>query len=204
MNGPEPASLPAKGSAAETSASEPIRRARIHRSTWLSAILAAILVVLAGILALNGGALPGLSSPASGNPVYVSIDGIDRNITYRGNWTGYFGPTINDTCAFCPMGAQVGSSVFLPMMFLHQPTNLTFTIFYNITGPFLMGAASCSGPNCVIPWVSHFSFFIYSGIPWNNLTILQNFLMPDQPPTGPNIIQFNATICPSPICPPPL
>jgi hypothetical protein len=178
------------------------RHGRVPPSTVVSVVLAAILIVLATVLILNGGALPLPRSHSTSNPVFILIDGIHRAITYRGNWTGYFGPTQNDSCGYCPMGAEAGSAVLIPLITLDGPKNLTYWIFYNITGPFLEAASSCSGANCTIPWVRTFSYSIEDDVPGLNQTIWHAFLMPNTPLPGPNIIQFNATICPTSICPP--
>ncbi len=178
------------------------RRRRIRASTAIAAVLAAILVTLATVLVLNHGALPAPLGP-TGNPVFISIDGVDRVVTYRGNWSGYFGPTLNDTCRFCPLAAEAGSAVEIPLFTLDGPKNLTYTVYYNISGPFLMQATFCSGANCVFPWVHQVTSFFYAASPGLNVTIREAFLMPGQPPVGPNIIQFNATICPTSICPQP-
>lgn len=175
------------------------KQRRVSLPTVLAVVFAAVLIVLSTILVINHGALPAPLGP-SGNPQLVAINGIHRDVTYRGNWSGYFGPVSNNSCDFCPIWVSVGGVVVLPVFTLDGPKNLTFWIFYNISGPFLMGASSCSGTGCTIPWVQKFSFSLYVGVPGLNQSIVEDFLMPNHSSSGPNIIQFDATICPSAVC----
>ena len=183
-----------------TSSRPPLLRPRYFQA--VSAVLASALVVLVGILSFNGGSLVP-NSRHSGNPVYIPIDGIHRTIDYRGNWTGYLGPTVNDSCDQCPLGVQAGSSIVLPLMIINEPKNITLTIFYNISGPFLMAStAGCNYPGCTIPWTNQtVSLFLALASPGIHTVIWWAFLMPSLPPPGPTFIWFNASVCPSTICP---
>lgn len=164
-------------------------------------MLVAILSALAGVLILNHGSLPSLPRSAKGNPVLVPIDGVHRQIAYLGPWTGYEGPSINDSCALCPVSAQVGGVLRIPVAFWHLPTNTSLWIFTNVTGPFPVELPSCSPAPCTFPWVKVWSWSTF--VPKDTLTALTlfaTFELPNQPPNGPNIIDLNATFCPVSTC----
>jgi hypothetical protein len=72
---------------------------RANLSKVITAVLAAVLIVLASILVLNHGSVLFGGAGSTGNPVLIYVDGINRNITYKGNLPPYFGPTKNDSCA---------------------------------------------------------------------------------------------------------
>jgi hypothetical protein len=192
-----------------TSSGEQQSRSDLNRAggpnLWKMAasILAAVLIVLAVVLVLNDGALP-LGKPAgSGNPRLIYIDGIDRDITYEGNITGDFGPGTNDSCSYCPVGAQAGGAIRIPLATWHTPSNLSFWVFTNVSGPFLVQAPSCSPSPCTLPWIKVWSLETY--VPANTLssmTLFATFQLPSSA-TPPNIIDLNASFCPSSICAPP-
>jgi len=192
----------ALGAISESIRSRPLGRKR-NGAGVVAAVLAAALVVIVAVLVLNHGALPLGSSDSSGNPVLVYVDGIDRVITYRGGWTGYFGPGINDSCAFCPTGAQAGGAIRIPLATWNPPSNLSFWVFTNVSGPFPVQDPGCSPAPCTFPWLKVWSYATY--VPagaLSSLTFFATFELPNQQ-TSPNIIDLNATFCPSNICPPP-
>jgi hypothetical protein len=180
-------------------------RRRTHPSTIVAATLTVALLVLATILVLNHGTLPLGQSPGSpGNPVFVFIDGIHRVLTYKGSWGGYFGPGVNDSCAYCPVGSQAGAAVWIPLATWYPPQNLSFWIFTNVSGPFPVLGPSCSPAPCVIPWLKVWGFetYVQAGA-LQSMTLSAAFLLPNQPTGSLNIIDLNATLCPASICPPP-
>jgi hypothetical protein len=184
----------------------PTRRVRFSRRApvVISTVLATVLLVLTTILVLNNGALPIGKSPQSGNPLIIQINGIDRQIVYKGSWGGYFGPGVNDSCEFCPVGAQAGAAIRIPLGTWNPPANLSFWIFTNISGPFLVQGAGCSPAPCMFPWLTVESLATY--VPAGTLaamTLYGVFLMPDLPSNTSNIINLNATLCPTAVCPPP-
>jgi hypothetical protein len=176
------------------------RRGRTNPSTVITAVLAAALVVLATILVLNHGSVLLGQPGSSGNPVLIYIDGIYRNITYRGNLPHYFGPTTNDSCAYCPVGAQAGGALQIPLATWDPPRNLSFWVFTNVSGPFLVQGPSCSGQGCTLPWLKVWSFetYVAAGV-LASMTLFATFKLPDQA-GWPNIIDLNATFCPTTVC----
>jgi hypothetical protein len=184
--------------------------ARAHRpvsqrvASRLAAIFGAALVVLAGILAVNGGSIYFRSPSAQQNPVIVLVTGIDRTIVYRGSWTGYFGPSTNDSCLFCPIGGQAGSAVRLPLATWSPPENLSLWIYTNVTGPFPVQAAGCSPAPCTLPWLG--VWYEETFVPARSvasLTLFGTFLLTGGSQSGPNTIDLNVTVCPVPVCSPP-
>ena len=172
-------------------------------STVIAVILAVILVVLATILVLNHGALPLGGSTTAGNPTLIYIDGIDRNITYEGGLPHYFGPLTNDSCPYCPVGAQAGGAVRIPLATWNLPVNLSFWVFTNVSGPFLVQGSGCGGAGCTFPWLKVWSLETY--VPSETLTsmtLFATFQLPNQA-HWPNIVTLNATFCPTTMCPPP-
>lgn len=183
----------------------PGRPARSRGLAVLTAALVAVLVSLSVILALNGGALPfGHQSPSRGNPVLIYVDGINRSLTYQGNMPPYFGPEQNDSCAFCPIGAQEGGAIRIPLATWSPPANLSFWVFTNVSGPFLVQEPSCSPTPCTFPWVKVWSFRTY--VPadaLSSLTLFATFQLPSSPTGYLNIINLTASFCPSTLCAPP-
>jgi len=172
--------------------------------TVVAAVLAAILLILTTILVLNNGALPFRTTVSEENPIIIEINGVDRQLVYKGNWGGYFGPTTNDSCAFCPVGAQAGAAIRIPLVTWYPPVNLSFWVFTNVSGPFPVQGAGCSPAPCVFPWLSVESLETY--VPADTLssmTLFGVFLLPNTPSSLTNVIDFNATLCPISICPAP-
>jgi len=166
--------------------------------------LAVVLVILAGVLVYGHGSLrlPAVSKP--GNPVIIYIDGINRTISYRGGWTGYEGPAVNDSCPYCPVGAQAGGALRLPLATWDPPQNVSIWVFTNVTGPFPVQYPFCSGAGCTFPWVKTWTFETF--VPAHTLssmTLYATFLLPTGSAGFPNIVQLNATFCPVPVCQPP-
>lgn len=169
----------------------------------VASLLAVVLIVLATVLTLNDGALPLGRSHSLGNPTLVFIDGINRTIAYKGNITGDFGPEINDSCPHCPLGAQEGGAIRVPIATWYPPTNLSFWVFTNVSGPFPVQGPSCSPAPCTLPWIAVWSFQTY--VPADVLTSMTLFatfqLLASA--SSPNIVDLNATFCPSWVCAPP-
>lgn len=175
----------------------------IHPSTILAAVLAVILIVLATILVLNHGALPLGGSGSPGNPPIVLISAINRNITYLGGIPHNFGPTVNDSCLYCPVGADEGGAIRIPMATWSPPANLSFWVYTNVTGPFPVLAGGCGGVGCTIPWVTVWSEETY--VPAHTLASMTLFAIFQltKPVNGYYAVTLNATFCPSTLCPPP-
>lgn len=178
----------------------PLSRAkpRTNTSTVIAVILAAVLIVLTTILVLNHGTLA--FGQTSGNPTLVFVDGIDRNITYLGGLPQYFGPTTNDSCPYCPVGAEAGGALRIPLARWYPPRNLSFWVFTNVSGPFLVQGPSCSPAPCTLPWIRVWSFETY--VPADTLasmTLFATFQLPNHE-NWPNIVTLNATFCPSWVC----
>lgn len=185
--------------------SKELRPDRGH-SFWRvsTAVLTVALVVLAVVLTLNGGALPFPSSKSQGNPVLVFIDGINRTIDYMGNWTGYVGPTTNDSCVYCPVGAQAGGAIRIPLATWSLPVNASFWIYTNVSGPFLVQAPGCSPAPCTFPWLKVWAYETYvQKDTLTSMTLFATFKLPATSPGFPNIVELNATFCPVPTCPAP-
>jgi hypothetical protein len=174
---------------------------RTHPSTVVAAVLSAALITLTLILIVNHGALPLTQTGPGGNPVLVYIDGIHRNVTYLGNPTGYFGPSLNDSCPYCPVGAQAGGAVRIPLGTWYPPQNLSLWIFTNVSGPFLVQAPGCSPAPCTFAWLKVWSYetFVPAGT-LLSLTLFSTFLLPNQAGTAPNFIDLNLTVCPTTTC----
>jgi hypothetical protein len=163
-------------------------------------VLAAITVVLV----LNNGSVLFEPTQASTNPLLIYVYGIDRNITYEGNWKGYVGPEVNNSCDYCPIGAQAGGALRIPLATWWVPTNISFWVFTNVTGPYLVQVPGCGPAPCVFPWVRVWSYATY--VPADTLTWMTLFAtlkLPDSAPPGPASVSLNATFCPTPTCPPP-
>lgn len=172
-------------------------------ATITAVVLAVALVILATILILDQGALPLGGSSSDGNPPIVAISGIDRNITYLGGLPKYFGPVVNDSCPFCPVGADAGGAIRIPLATWAPPTNLSFWVYTNVTGPFPVLAGGCGGAGCTIPWVTVWSEENY--VPAHTLatmTLFATFQL-TKPVNGFYVVTLNATFCPSTLCPPP-
>lgn len=167
-------------------------------------VLAAVLIVLATILTFNGGELLRPHSSLQGNPILVFVDGINRTISYRGPWTGYVGPSVNDSCTYCPVGAQAGGAIRIPLATWSLPQNASFWIYTNVSGPFLVQSPGCSPAPCTFPWVRVWGYqtFVQEGA-LTSLTLFATFRLPAQSPGFPNIVALNATFCPVPVCQPP-
>ena len=186
-------------------ASSPIAsvQSRPRRATVgnvIAAILAAVLLVLATILILNHGSVLPSQSGSPGNTKLIYIDGINRTISYQGNLPQYFGPTTNDSCPYCPIGAQAGGALRIPLATWYPPSNLSFWVYTNISGPFLVQALSCSPLPCTLPWVTVLSFETY--VPADTLasmTLFATFQLPNSV-TPPNIVDLSTTFCPSWVC----
>jgi hypothetical protein len=180
------------------------RPRRTTPSTMIAAVLAAVLIALATILVLNHGSVLFGQPGSASNPVLIYIDGIDRNVTYKGNLPHYFGPSINDSCPYCPVGAQVGGAIRIPLATWSPPQNLSFWVFTNVSGPFPVQAPGCSPAPCTFPWLKVWSFetFVHAGV-LTSMTLFSTFLLPNQPTGSLNIIDLNATFCPASICAPP-
>lgn len=181
---------------------DPSRRLASYRVA--TAVLSVVLIVLAGILTLNGGDLLRPRSSVQGNPTLVFLDGINRTITYRGPWTGYLGPSVNDSCAYCPVGAQAGGAIRIPLATWSLPQNASFWIYTNVSGPFLVQSPGCSPTPCTYPWVRVWAYqtFVEKGA-LTSMTLFATFLLPAQSPEAPSIVALNATLCPVPECPAP-
>ena len=163
-------------------------------------VLAVVLIVLTTILVLNNGALPLGKPGSSGNPTLIYVDGIDRNTTYKGNLPAYFGPTVNDSCPYCPVGAQAGGALRIPLATWSPPSNLSFWVFTNVSGPFLVLGPSCSPAPCTLPWIRVWSFETYVAAgALTSMTLFATFKLPNQA-NGPNIVNLNVTFCPSWVC----
>src|SRR5208282_3483253 len=135
MDAPEDGAEKSEGGAGQSipanhrGGKQPTKRGA-HRSTVVAVVLAVVLLVLATILVLNHGTLPlGQTSTPAGNPVLIFIDGIHRVISYKGNISGDFGPGVNDSCPFCPVGAQAGGAIRIPLATWNPPWNLSFWAF---------------------------------------------------------------------------
>jgi hypothetical protein len=184
----------------------PVPHDGMHPSTILAVVLAVVLIVLATILVLNHGTLTIGGSGSTGNPPIVLISAINRNITYLGGLPHYFGPTVNDSCPYCPVGAQQGGAIRIPMATWSLPGNLSFWVFTNVTGPFPVLAGGCGGVGCTIPWVTIWSEETY--VPAHTLSSMTLFAIFQltQPVNGYYAVTLNATFCPSWVCtevPPP-
>lgn len=164
------------------------------------AVLASVLMVLTIILVLNHGSVVLSGSSTGGNPPIVLISGIDRNITYLGGLAHYFGPTFNDSCPYCPVGAQAEGAIRIPIATWTIPTNLSFWVFTNVTGPFPVLAGGCGGEGCTIPWVKVWSEETYFGA--DTLSSVTLFAIFDltRPVNGYYTVTLNATFCPSWVC----
>jgi len=173
-------------------------------SPAVAATLTVILVVLAGILVVNNGSIRFEHSVGPQNPIIVPIDAIERQISYRGPWTGYEGPAVNDSCIYCPFGAQEGSAIRLPIATWYLPQNVSIWIYTNVSGTFPVQAPGCSPAPCVFPWLKVWSYetFVQKGV-LLALTLFATFELPDN--LGPPFaaIYLNATFCPVPVCAPP-
>lgn len=179
----------------------PRSRPPVHPSTVVAAVLAAALVLLTTILVLNHGSLPITGPGSSGNPLLIYIDGIDRNVSYRGGWTGYAGPQINDSCTYCPVGAQAGGAIRIPIATWDLPLNSSFWVFTNVSGSFLVQSPGCSGAGCAFPWVKTWTYETYfSANSFTSVTLFATFQLPNQSPGPPNIVSLNASFCPGSIC----
>lgn len=204
----QPVELP-RGRPPVEHASSPVSPPNLRRptlSTVIASVLAAALLILAAILVLNHGTLVpnGPSGPTS-DPVLVFVDGIHRIITYDGGAPEFLGPAgVNDSCAYCPVGAQAGGALRIPLAIWSPPANLSFWIFTNVSGPFPVLAPSCSPAPCTIPWISVWSFqtFVSAGT-LQTMVLFATFLLPSQPEGSPNIVDLNATLCPVSVCPAP-
>jgi hypothetical protein len=193
-----------KRSPAVSASAQPIQswppRGRTAPSTVIAAVLAVTLIVLATILVLNHGSVLLGQPSSSGNPVLIYVDGIDRNVTYKGNLPHYFGPTINDSCAYCPVGAQAGGVLQIPLATWNPPSNLSFWVFTNVSGPFLVQGPSCSPAPCTLPWLKVWSYETYVAAgALASMTLFATFQLPDHA-NWPNIVSLNATFCPSWVC----
>ena len=174
-----------------------------HRSRVLeivAVVLAVALIILATILVLNHGSLVLGGSPSGGNPSIVLISGIDRNITYLGGLPRYFGPTANNSCPSCPVGAQEGGAIRIQLVNWTLPANLSFWVFTNVTGPFPVLAGGCGGAGCTIPWLKVWSEETY--VPAHTLSSMALFATFEltRPVGGYYVVTLNATFCPSWVC----
>jgi hypothetical protein len=73
-------------------------------------------------------------------------------------------------------------------------------VFTNVSGPFLVQAPSCSPAPCTFPWLRVWSFETF--VPADTLTsmtLFATFQLPNQA-SWPNIVNLNATFCPSWVC----
>jgi hypothetical protein len=175
-----------------------------NASSAIAAVLAALLVVLTGVLVAYHGDLPIGQSHSNGNPVLIAIDGIDRDISYEGNWSGYFGPAVNDSCDYCPVSGQTGSAINIPLMTISPPKNLSFWIFTNVSGPFLVQSPGCSPAPCTFAWLKIWTYQTFvQEASLASLTLFATFLLPSHATDSANIIILNATFCPSWVCPAP-
>jgi len=168
------------------------------------AILSVILVILVVILVANNGSLRFPSKTPATNPTLVYIDGIDRLVSYRGSWTGYEGPAVNDSCVYCPVGAQAGGALDVPLATWSLPQNVSLWIYTNVSGPFLVQVPGCGPAPCVFPWVhvwSYHAFFQKGAL--TSTTFFGTFELPSRSGPPPNIIDLNVTFCPVPVCAPP-
>ncbi len=159
------------------------------------------LVIISGILVLNDGSIRLGQGTGSGNPIIVPIDGIHRVISYRGSYTGYEGPAINDSCAYCPLGAQAGAAIEIPLATWYLPQNISLWIYTNVSGSFPVQASSCSPAPCTIPWVRVWSYetFVNKGAVLA-LTLYATFKLPSGSGPPVTIVDLNATFCPVPVC----
>lgn len=167
-------------------------------------VLVGVLLVLATVLTVNHGSVVFPHAGQQGNPVLIFIDGVNRSIMYRGAWTGYVGPSVNDTCTYCPVGAEAGGAVRVPLATWSIPQNASFWIFTNVSGPFLVQAPGCSPAPCTFPWLKVWSYetYVQQGAV-QSLTLFATFKLPGQPADQPNFLTLNATFCPVPTCPAP-
>lgn len=92
----------------------------------------------------------------------VTLVGIDRTLTYEGNYSGYVSGTITSGCLVCPLVMAAGSTVLVNVTWVSTDplgSHLNYT-FLNITirSPFPFLALGWTPPNRPSVYGDHYTF----------------------------------------------